>query len=187
MSLRNFFFFGRKAKQPKVSAGLKIVFHNDTRGLGMHGTLIASHVDHKLNNEPVRFTFVGMHEAPPLTPEMMEFIWYKAESAGFMVNRLATYGSVMDTVKASKISDVVSQDRLTAESRFPAQNGQSLPPYVAQSFGRTLGGMGMSLLAEQPQSQPAPNMAPVRDPDAPIIHPPAFDSQKETATPVMAQ
>lgn len=187
MSLRNFFSFGRNINKPKVAANLQIVFHQDTRGLGMHGTLIASHVDHKLSNDPVRFTFVGMHEAPPLTPEMMEFIWYKAEAAGFMVTKLASYGSVMDSVKATKMSDVLSQDRIAAESRFPTPSAQQLPPHVAAAYGRTLGQMAVSAMAEDATNQPQQEQHfSVMQPMAPGA--PTLPSTKahENKTPVMA-
>ena len=182
-------FFARRKPQnaPAVSAGLRIVFHQDTRGFGQHGVIIATHVDHALNKEPVRFTFPGIHEAPALTPELIQYIWYKAEVQGFIVHSLAAYGTVMDSVKATKMADVLSQSRQDAESRFPAQCGQQLPPHVARHYGRQVGAMAESLMYEDATNgqQNVGIVAPV-DHKVPVVHPPEVNSQNEHKTSVMA-
>ncbi len=117
MSIRS--FFSRKP-QTTVSKNLRLVFHRDTRGLGMHGEIIATHADHNLNEAPVRFSFMGLQKAPQLTPEIMALIWEKAEAAGFIVHYMANYGTVMTDLAAEEMNDIVSQERLVAESRFTA-------------------------------------------------------------------
>lgn len=111
-SLLNYF----KPKQ-HLSTALRIVFHNQTSGLGMHGIMRASHVDHRIDEGEVRFTFIGLRKPPRLTPEVMNFIWAKAEEEGYVVHSIEKYAAVMEHVAAVSVTDVVSPSRLAAEKQ----------------------------------------------------------------------
>lgn len=108
-----------------LSKDLRIVFHRDARGLGMHGQIRATHADFNLDNDLVRFSFMGLQSPPALTPDVMAFIWERAEAAGFVVHNLANYGTVLENLAAADMKEVVSQERQEAESRF--QEPQLIP------------------------------------------------------------
>ena len=181
--------FARRKPQnaPAISAGMRIVFHQDTRGFGQHGVIIATHVDHALNKEPVRFTFPGINEAPDLTPELIQYIWYKAEVEGFIVHSLKSYGSVMDSVKATKMSDVLSKPRQEAESRFPIQTSQQkLPAHVAQYYGQQLTAIGEGVLHEDLTNAQANTAIAAASAMAPAARAPVANARDEQNTSVMA-
>ena len=75
---------------------LEIAFHKQANHYGTHGVIIASHKDHRLNNQPVRFVFVGMSEPPAMTPRIIEYIWEEACAQGFVPTSIQSYGSVLN-------------------------------------------------------------------------------------------
>lgn len=113
------FSFMRKRPTTIIDPQLRIVFHRETRGMNMHGHITATHADHGIVEDLVRFTFMGLVEAPRLTPQIMQFIWERAEAAGFIVHDIASYGKVIDATAAIEVSDMLSPSRRAAESRFP--------------------------------------------------------------------
>jgi hypothetical protein len=83
--------------------GLEIAFHKQANLYGTHGVLVASHRDQKLANHPVRFVFVGLSEAPPLTPIIMNYIWEEARAQGYVPLKLMSYGHILETHSDPKI------------------------------------------------------------------------------------
>lgn len=83
--------------------GLEIAFHKQANMHGTHGVLIASHRDQKLENHPVRFVFVGLSEAPPMTPIIMNYIWEEARAQGYIPFKVMSYGHILETHNDPKI------------------------------------------------------------------------------------
>ena len=106
-------FIGRKAS---VSKAFRVVFHNETKGLGMHGALRVSHIDHRIDYGIIRFTFMGLKKPPQLTPEIINFIWSSAEDCGYVVHALEKYSAVMEHVQAQSVTEVLSESRKRSES-----------------------------------------------------------------------
>lgn len=76
---------------------LEIAFHKEANHYGTHGMIIASHKDHGLKNQSVRFVFIGMSEPPAMTPRIIEYIWEEARAQGFVPTAIQSYGSVLNT------------------------------------------------------------------------------------------
>ena len=76
---------------------LEIAFHKEANHYGTHGVIIASHKDHGLKNQSVRFVFIGMSEPPAMTPRIIEYIWEEARAQGFVPTAIQSYGSVLNT------------------------------------------------------------------------------------------
>lgn len=88
--------------------GLEIAFHKKANLYGTHGILMASHRDQKLDNYQVRFCFVGLSEAPAMTPVIMNYIWEEAKAQGYIPHKLLSYGHVLETTPeaAAKVPQV---------------------------------------------------------------------------------
>jgi hypothetical protein len=83
-------FFFRTAKE-KTVYDIQIVFHRQAAGMLEHGRLTVSSREHKLDNRPVSFTFVGLTSAPMLTPDVIYHIWSTAVEAGYIPHQLHSY------------------------------------------------------------------------------------------------
>lgn len=94
---------------------LQIAFHKEANLYGTHGLLLASHVDQGLKNVPVRFVFVGLSEAPPLTPVIMSYVWEEAKAQGYVPHALSAYGLVLETHTGLKPRDLIAKERREAE------------------------------------------------------------------------
>lgn len=88
---------------------IRVLFHRDTAGMQSHGAISASHVDYDLDNNPVRFSFLGMTTPPALTIETMEHIWQEAQSQGYMVHSLLSYGAVIEANPAEQVGDLIQR------------------------------------------------------------------------------
>lgn len=92
----------------------------------MHGLLRVSHADHRIEQGTVRFTFLGLKRPPQLTPRIMAFIWDKAHDAGYVVHSLDQYASVMDSVAAKSVQEVLSASRKRAEGTVAGVRDESI-------------------------------------------------------------
>jgi hypothetical protein len=106
---------------------IELKFHKDANKHGTHGHLLASHIDHKLENHPVRFVFHGLTTPPPLTPKVMNYIWEEARAQGYIPKALHSYGHTLETATGFEPSELVSQERRDAEDRFHAIDTKQLP------------------------------------------------------------
>jgi hypothetical protein len=86
-------------KKNKTTIDAKVLFHKESNDFPEHGSIYVDHVQHRLKNEPVRFSFVGI--APPqMTPEVLAHIWDQAERQGYKVYKLRSYADVMNVTPA---------------------------------------------------------------------------------------
>lgn len=97
---------------------LEIAFYKDANRYGTHGVIIASHKDLGLENQPVRFVFIGMSEPPPMTPRVIEYVWEEAKVQGFIPTSIKSYGSVLATHIGFPPLALVCDDRRRAEDVF---------------------------------------------------------------------
>lgn len=84
-------------KKANTTIALEMKFHKETNPYGTHGTLVASSKEQGLVNASVRFVFLGVTVPPPLTPEMINFIWEEAAAQGYIAHTLLAYGRVIVT------------------------------------------------------------------------------------------
>lgn len=94
---------------------LKVAFHKEANLYGTHGHLIATHLEQRLKNAPVRFVFIGMSEPPAMTPRILEYIWEEARAQGYIPHTLASYGEVLATHAEATSDDIVSAERRQEE------------------------------------------------------------------------
>lgn len=115
-------FFGKSIE----IIDLEIKLHKEANLYGRHGTLIASHVEQKLQNYPVRFVFKGLSSPPALTPRILDFIWEEAKAQGYVPHRLENYGEVLLT-SAVAPRELVSDDAKAAINQFHDTASDELP------------------------------------------------------------
>lgn len=99
-----------KKKQPVVLDGLKrlrVLFHREARGLPSHGAIAVSHADYGLDNEVIRFNFLGLSKPPALTIEVMRHLIEEAETQGYVFHQLISFGMVIDPNPAKYITDLI--------------------------------------------------------------------------------
>lgn len=85
----------RKPKERTVY-DLPIAFHRDTAGMISHGVVIVTNREFKLNNSPIRFSFVGCSHAPVMTPDVLHHLWIEARNQGFVPHALLSYGATVN-------------------------------------------------------------------------------------------
>lgn len=95
-----FSFLNRKHKP---AFDLTVLFHKECNGIAEHGTFYADHIQFPQKREPVRFAFQNIDNAPELTPELLAYVWEKAEHAGYIVHGLRSYATVVTLVPSPKI------------------------------------------------------------------------------------
>lgn len=83
-----------KAKEATVY-DLDVIFHRQTAGATAHGSITASSRDHKLDNAPIRFAFVGISHAPLLTPDVINHIFTEAMNQGYVPHALVSYKTLI--------------------------------------------------------------------------------------------
>ncbi len=76
----------------------KIVFHQAAVNYPEHGRLIVTNRSLNLKNDMIRFSFVGLEIAPPLTITAVHEIYEQAASEGYVVHEIYTYGVQQDIV-----------------------------------------------------------------------------------------
>jgi hypothetical protein len=81
----NLWPFGSKKNQ------LEIKFDTDTSGLPHHGNIVVTHREKGLVNASVRYSFVGMEAAPPLSKEIFLHIVEEAERQGYEFHHLRNH------------------------------------------------------------------------------------------------
>ncbi len=97
---------------------LEIAFHKQANHFGTHGVIIASHKDLKLDNQPVRFVFIGLTQPPAMTPRIIEYVWEEARAQGFIPFSIQSYGHVLATHTGLPPRALVSESRRDAEDAF---------------------------------------------------------------------
>ena len=97
---------------------LEIAFHKQANPFGTHGVLLASHKDLKLDNQPVRFVFIGMTQPPAMTPRIIEYVWEEARAQGFIPYSIQSYGTVLSTHTGLPPRALVSESRRNSEDAF---------------------------------------------------------------------
>ena len=116
--------FGRGNKKPVVFGEIKrmrVLFHRDARGLQTHGALVVTHPDYDLDNNPIRFNFLGLSVPPVLTADVFQHLIEEAEAQGYVVHHLMSYGSVIDPNPAKDVTDVIQK----------AKTNQTVPAIMA--------------------------------------------------------
>lgn len=128
---KSFAFFGRGNKKPVVfnnTKRLRVLFHRDARGLQTHGALVVSHPDYDLENNPIRFNFLGLSTPPVLTIDVFQHLIEEAEAQGYVVHHLLSYGTVIDPNPAREVSDVIQKAALSSSSALNAVPAPTAPP-----------------------------------------------------------
>lgn len=115
-------FFSKKKKTVVFNntKRLRILFHRDAAGIPAHGAVVVDHPDYDLQNNPVRFTFLGLSTPPALTIAVMEHIVEEAEAQGYVVHHLLSYGTVVDPNPARSIGDVIQRIAVDSHVRRSA-------------------------------------------------------------------
>lgn len=126
---------------------LRIAFHKDANFYGTHGHIIATHVDHGLMDEEVRFVFLGVSKPPALTPHIVNFIWEEAKAKGFIPHSISSYGHVLRTHSSLNPRDIVSAERRAAED----QRATSSVPAVTRQDIATVNSIGQHAGAKNQQ------------------------------------
>jgi hypothetical protein len=136
--------------------GLELVFHKKANLYGTHGIITASHRDQKLDNYPVRFCFVGLSEAPPMTPVIMNYIWEEAKAQGYTPFKLQSYGHVLETTPSmdkhvpqiGAVPEAISAiAQVEAAAAMHRAQGHTIAPTVRAEVDDMVGG-----IIPQPQS-----------------------------------
>lgn len=112
------FFKSFKKQKPVVFSDtkrLRVLFHRDAAGLQTHGALSVSHADYDLDNNPIRFSFIGLSTPPALTIDTMEHLWQEAHSQGFIVHSLLSYGDIVNATPAMEVGQLIQ--RLASEGK----------------------------------------------------------------------
>lgn len=128
---KSFQFFGRGNKKPVVFSNtkrLRVLFHRNARGLQTHGALVVSHPDYDLENNPIRFNFLGLSTPPVLTIDVFQHLIEEAEAQGYVVHHLLSYGTVIDPNPAREVSDVIQKAALSSSSALNAVPAPTAPP-----------------------------------------------------------
>lgn len=94
---------------------IRVLFHRDAAGLQTHGALCVSHADYDLDNNPIRFSFIGLSTPPALTIDVMEHLWQEAHSQGFIVHALLSYGDIINATPAIEVGQLIQ--RLATEGK----------------------------------------------------------------------
>lgn len=92
----------------KSTLQLEIKFHKEATPHGSHGRIEVSSKERNLKNANILFVFVGVSVPPPLTPEVMNYIWEEAQAQGFTPHTLLVYGRVLVTDTANTHQFLVS-------------------------------------------------------------------------------
>lgn len=111
--------FGNKDK-PAFDFDVK--FHKDANGHPEHGSLYVDHTQKGLKNEPIRFSFGDVHPAN-MTPELLTYIFDKAECQGYVVHCLRSYANIV-TVQPAPRLESFGASKSNADGR-PARQGIS--------------------------------------------------------------
>ena len=128
---KSFAFFGRGNKKPVVFSNtkrLRVLFHRDARGLQTHGALVVSHPDYDLENNPIRFNFLGLSTPPVLTIDVFQHLVEEAEAQGYVVHHLLSYGTVIDPNPAREVSDVIQKAALSSSHAVGTITPLAAPP-----------------------------------------------------------
>jgi hypothetical protein len=105
---------------------LEIAFHKEANHYGTHGVIIASHKDHGLKNQPVRFVFIGMTEPPAMTPRIIEYVWEEARAQGFVPSAIQAYGHVLHTHSGLPARALISTAQRQLEDERSNRNSNAL-------------------------------------------------------------
>jgi hypothetical protein len=118
------FKFGKKNK---TTITAKVLFHKESNELPEHGSVYVDHVQNRLKNEPVRFSFVGI-EPPKLTPEVIAHIWDQAERQGYTVYSLRSYADVLNVTPAPVLRSKDDEPKPVIKPRPWADQSQPRVP-----------------------------------------------------------
>jgi len=127
-------------KRNKIN--LNIRFHTASAGLPEHGTLLVTHRDHGLEKKPVRFSFVDVATPPQLDRAVFNYIYDKAEAAGFQVHSLHSYANVAVSTaqRAAARQAVLDSPNAKAIRAWAEEQKPKAPPSEQsnmQGFGRS--------------------------------------------------
>lgn len=70
---------------------MEVLFAEETNEWGTHGEIFATNIERKIIKKPIRFCFKGMNSAPPLTPEILDYIFKSAQYQGYIPYELISY------------------------------------------------------------------------------------------------
>lgn len=85
--------FNREAKE-KTIYDVQVAFHRVAAGMLVHGELLVTSREYGLDNRPVAFSFVGLHSAPLMTPDVIYHLWQSAVDQGYIPHGVYRYKGV---------------------------------------------------------------------------------------------
>ena len=116
-----------RRRKPVFLDGLKrlrVLFHREARGLRSHGAMAVSHADYGLDNEVIRFNFLGLSVPPALTIEVMRHLIEELETQGYVFHQLVSYGTVIYPNPTASVTDLIQEQ---------AARGIALPGIAKQT------------------------------------------------------
>ena len=91
--LKSFSFKRMAAAFKNNQINLDVHFGEEAAEFGCHGTVVATSPKRGMMNQVIDFVFIGCSVPPPLTPDVLEFIWAIAKKQGYILSHVITYGS----------------------------------------------------------------------------------------------
>ena len=129
-----FTFFNKK----KITMDVEVLFHTDSNLYGSHGEIVVTNKDHNYHNKVIRFVFKGMVNPPALTPQVLEYLFKRAEEAGYIPFEVMRYGNSVNltNVATAQICDDKNKNEVLQASVRRRQYLQAMQDGYPYTFER---------------------------------------------------